>query len=294
MNVQEQPWAEDSLDLREIFMRLWNRKWSIIALALLSGAIAAGIGYSITPVYRAQAVMVSAASDRNGLSGMINSAFGSLGNLASFATGNLAGSDAAVEEALAVMRSRQFTEKFIERNNLLPELFADDWDAAKKAWKVPAEDRPTMAKAYKRFSKRYREVSRDKKTGLVTVSIDWPNRPRAAVLVNDMISQINDEMRARAIAQSEASLKYLNTELTTTQVVDTREAINRLIEGQIRQRMIASVTQEYAFRVVDRALTPDLSDKVRPKKALMILGGLIFGGFIGCLWAYFREAPVRR
>ena len=78
-----------------------------------------------------------------------------------------------------------------------------------------------------------------------------------------------------------------------TRYEEAWEAINRLIEGQIRQRMIASVTQEYAFRVVDRALTPDLSDKVRPKRALMLLGGLIIGGFIGCLWAYFRGAPAR-
>jgi uncharacterized protein involved in exopolysaccharide biosynthesis len=288
VNATEEAWDDDTLDIRELVRHLWKDKWRIVVLAIIGAAIAAAFAFTMTPVYRATAVMVSASADRTGLSGMLSSALGSIGNLASLTGTNFGSNEAAVEEALAVLRSRNFTEAFISQHNLLPELYPSDWDAESGKWTVSKAKQPTLAKAYKRFSEDVCSISRDKKTGLITVSIDWPNRERGANLVNDMVTRINAEMRARAMAQSDASLQYLNQELASTGIVDTREAINRLIEAQIRQRMIASVTQEYAFRVVDRAMTPDLTDKVRPKRAIMLILGFAFGGFIGCVWAYFR------
>jgi LPS O-antigen subunit length determinant protein (WzzB/FepE family) len=53
------------------------------------------------------------------------------------------------------------------------------------------------------------------------------------------------------------------------------------MEAQINQRMLANVTQEYAFRTVDRAMPPDPDDVVRPNKVVLAaLGptaGFIFG-----------------
>jgi LPS O-antigen subunit length determinant protein (WzzB/FepE family) len=288
MNTPGIPLDDDELDLREFFLRLWADKWRVIWLVLAGAIIAGAIGFLMTPVYRAAAVMVSATPDRSSLSSALGSALGSLNNLASLAGVNVGGNEAAVEEALAVMRSRKFTEDFIRDNNLLPVLFSGDWDGVAKKWTVPPQDQPTMGEAFKRFDKDIREISRDKKTGLVTLIIDWRDRQQAADWANQLVARLNTEMRARAMAQSDASLQYLKQELTSTQVVDTREAINRLIESQIRQRMIASVTQEFAFRVVDVAMKPEPSDKVRPKKALMIILGGLIGGFIGVLWVYFR------
>jgi LPS O-antigen subunit length determinant protein (WzzB/FepE family) len=107
---------------------------------------------------------------------------------------------------------------------------------------------------------------------------------------------LNEEMRQRAIRQSEASIGFLRNELDATNVMEIREAINRLMEGQIRQRMLANVTQEYAFRVVDRALVPDFTDKVRPKKAIMMLVGGMLGAMLGIaivLLRDFMRAPRR-
>jgi uncharacterized protein involved in exopolysaccharide biosynthesis len=285
-------WEEDEFDVRELVMRLWKDKWRLSAMGLAGAIVAAVIGFNTTPVYRATTVLVSATPDRSSLSSALGSALGSLNGLASLAGVNVGGAEAAVEEALAVMRSRQFTETFLRDFNLLPVLFADDWDAAGKKWKDPAKA-PTMGRAFKYFNERIRDISRDKKTGLVTLTIDWRDRPVAAQWANELVRRLNAEMRARAIAQSDASLEYLNKEIAGTLVVDTREAINRLIESQIRQRMIANVTQEFAFRVVDSAMTPEPTDKVRPKKGVMIVIGGILGGMIGAIWVYFRSAPRR-
>ena len=283
---------EDELDFRKLVLRLWADKWRIIGLGVAGGVIALAIGFLMTPVFRATVVMVPANLDRNSLSSALGSAMGSLGSIASLAGVNVGGNDLVVEESLAVMRSRQFTEAFLRDLDLLPVLYSKDWDATAKRWTVPVEKQPTLGKAFKYFDSDIRNISRDKKTGLVTLTIDWTDRQQATDWANTLVKRLNAEMRTRAMAQSDASLEYLNRELTATQVIDTREAINRLVESQIRQRMIASVTQEFAFRVVDSAMKPEPSDKIRPKKAIMAILGGLFGGFIGMLWVYFRSPPV--
>ena len=68
-------------------------------------------------------------------------------------------------------------------------------------------------------------------------------------------------MRTRAMVKATASLGYLQRELLATNVLDTREAINRLIETQVQRRMLASVTEQFAFRIVDAALPSDSDDR---------------------------------
>ncbi len=270
---------EDELDLRELLLRLWRGRLWIVACGVICLLVSAAIAFTTVPVYRAKTVLTPA-GDRDSLGRSLSSALGSLGGLASLAGVDVGGTDAAVEEALAVLTSRAFTERFIEENNLMPELFAKEWDATNKTWKNPG-DAPTLAHAFRIFDSDVRFVERDKKTGLVVLQIDWTDRPKAAAWANSMIQKLNTEMRARAIQQSEASIGFLKNEIANTTVLEIRESINRLLEGQIRQRMLANVTQEYAFRVVDRAMVPDVTDKVRPKKLLMLLVGGILGGFLG-------------
>ena len=148
----------------------------------------------------------------------------------------------------------------------MPVLFEKRWDAARGQWKGPAEKQPTLAKAFKYFDKQVRTVVQDKKTGLITLQVDWKNRQLAAQWANDLAHRLNEEMRERSASKAESSLGYLEHELESTQTVATREAIGRLIEAQVKQRMMAHVTQEYAFRVVDRAMEPMLTTRSSPRR----------------------------
>ena len=275
----EQP-DEDELDLGAIFKRLYVGRWWIAASTLLFAIGFGVIAFMSEPVYRASAVLVPASDGKGGLAGGLSSALGQFGGLASLAGINLGGSGTDVEEALAVLRSRQFTEAFIDDFTLRDELLAAASSPLRSWLNLPPED-PHSAKAFKYFDKHVRFVSQDKKTGLVTVRMDWTDRDKAAAWTNALVARLNKEMRARAIDNANASVGFLEKEMAGTNVVDTRQAISRLIESQIKQRMLANVTQEYAFRVVDRAMAADEDDPVRPRKAVLILIGALLGAALG-------------
>ena len=254
--------------------------WVLASVVVCTGAFAAA-AFLMTPIYRASVVMAPAGTDRAGIGGGLGSALGQLGGLASLAGINVGGTGTETDEALAVLKSREFTESFISDRNLMPELFPSKWNAATGQWNVPEAQRPTLAKAYKLFDKTVRSIVQDKKTGLVTLQIDWRNRQKAADWANELVQRLNAEMRSRAIKRSEGSVEYLERELATTPTVATREAINRLIEAQVKQRMFANVSQEYVFRVVDRALPADPDDRESPKKLYLLIEGLLLGLGVG-------------
>lgn len=82
--------------------------------------------------------------------------------------------------------------------------------------------------------------------------------------------------------------------MTTTVDVNTREAVSRLMEEQIKQEMLAHVTKEYALKVVDRAIPADLDFPVKPIKILYIAAGLFVGALIGAVMAIRLDQRVVR
>jgi uncharacterized protein involved in exopolysaccharide biosynthesis len=279
----ENQYSDEMIDLRLLLAEFWKKRWWIVCATFFFSAAFTIAVFTITPVYRATTVLMPASSER-GSSGVLGSALGQLGGLASLAGINVGSADSETEEAIAVLQSRQFTERFISDNNLMPDLFANKWDGENAKWKVAEKDQPSASKAYKYFNKKICSVIRDKKTGLIILQIDWKDRVKAAAWANELVQRLNVEMRARAIAKTDASVGYLEKEMRATSVIGTQEAISRLIEAQVKQRMLANVTPEYAFRVVDRATVSDPDDPVRPQKLTLLIAGPFVGVAIGMMY----------
>lgn len=283
--------AGSVLDLQGL-LRLLRRRWLwlLTSVAMLSTVMGAA-AFLLHPVYRSSTVLMPVDPARAG-AGAVGSMLGQFGGLASLAGINLGSSGAETEVTLAVLKSRAFTERFIREHGLMPVLYADRWDSQRKQWLGEETSWPTLAQAAKYMDRELRVVSYDRRTGLVTVQVDWTQPELAAEWVNGMIAQVNEEMRERARTEASAALVHLQKELEGTQAVETRAAVSRLIEAQVNQKMLANVSTEYAFRVIDRAMPADAKDPVRPRKALMIAVGAALGSLLGLLAIII--VPVRR
>jgi uncharacterized protein involved in exopolysaccharide biosynthesis len=270
------------LSLREAGRIIYaGRRWVLACMLVTTLACSLWAWLSAT-FYRSSVVLIAVTLDRAAGGGM-SSALGQFGGLASLAGINLEPRDSRLEEALAVLQSREFIERFISDHNLLPAFFPKKWDAHTESWNVPERKQPTPWKGYKYFSKEILNVTRDKKTELITVTVDWKDRAVAADWANEIVERVNAEMRERVLQAAVLSIQYLEKEREQTQLVETREAINRLIESEIRQKMLATVTKEYVFRVVDRALPADIDDIERPKRLLLVLLGVVGGALLGSI-----------
>jgi hypothetical protein len=281
-------------DLRSVWDVLHHNRILVIGIVIAFTAAALAASFLTRPIYRAVVVLIPA--DTGDSPARFGAMLGDLGGLATLAGLDLGGADITVE-ALATLRSRQFTEAFVEQNNLLPVLFADDRNTATNSWKVAGADVPTLWDAYRLFDRKVRRAVEDKKTGLVTVEIDWTDRVAAANWANKLVERLNDVMRTRTIREAEASIAYLQQELTKTDIVALQQAIYRQIEAHVKRRTVAAVRPEFAFRVLDPAAPPDPDDFIRPKRALYLVAGpvagLLFAVFLVLAIDFLRRELAR-
>ena len=199
----------------------------------------------------------------------------SLGQLGAFA-GLSSGKSAETQQALALVRSRGFIESFIADNDLLPILFPSGYKDANGVYYIDDAE-ISLWDGYEKFSTEVLSVSEDLNLGIVVLRITWSDPVIAADWANALIARANETVRVRVVQEAEASLQFLRRELETTNAVELRQAIYRLIETQISKRMLANVRPDYAFKVIDGAAPKDLDAHDYPKASILIPAGALLG-----------------
>lgn len=263
--------VSDEHDLRQLLLAVWRSRRLVLALAALFGAVGAAYSFLATPWYRAEVLMVQ--SKDRGMDGLMSQ----FGGLASLAGLNLGGTDDA--ESMAVLKSRGFAQGFIEARDLETVLLAHKWDSRNETWKGDEEDWPDVRDAVDYFDKKVRRVSEDRKTGVVTLAVQWRDPVLAAEWANDLAARLNDQMRTRAIAETTENVRYLKEEIATSNLVALKQPIGKLLELELQKLMLARNNEQYSYRIVDSAKVP--KKPIRPQKvaniAVSVLLGLLFG-----------------
>jgi capsular polysaccharide biosynthesis protein len=275
----------NDLSLMELLGFL-GRHTLILAIYVVIFTVGAGaLAFSLKPMYRSE-VVVSPAEGSSGLGGELGGQLGGLVSLAGINIGGAGGKKS--DEALEYLRSRIFTAGFIQHHALMPILFAREWDSVRNQWRDP-DDVPTIAEGIARFSKKVRQVTEDKRTGIVTVSIIWSDRVTAAQWANWLIAEADKALRDRAIAEQNRSIEYLRSEAAQTSSVEIGNAISKLMETELKNAMVARTRDAYAFKVVDPAVVADPKDRDSPNKPLIVVMGAGLGFVIGVIAAAVRQ-----
>lgn len=264
---------EGEVDLLEYWRIFVRYKTMIISITLLATIAAVAIAFRLTPIYRAEVLLAPVSDDEQS---SMSAIIGQVGGLASLAGINLGSSGGATDQVLATLTSKSFIGKFIDEEKLMPLLFADKWDKTTSQQIVESSDGfPTAQDAYKRFNDQILDVSTDKKTGLVTLSVQWKDPQQAANWANKLVARINRHEQQLAISEAEQSIAYLKQQLAKTSVVEMQQSVYQLMEAQTKKIMLASVRDQYAFKVIDPAVAPE--NRLKPNRKMITLLGFILG-----------------
>jgi uncharacterized protein involved in exopolysaccharide biosynthesis len=273
-------------DRDEFLTTLWKGRWVILWFVLGFALFGLAYGFLATKWYRAEVVLTPAPQKTNqALAGLAGSGTGGL--LAGLVGLNLG--NANTDEAIGVLKSRDFARQFIEDQGLLHVLLADKWDARAGRWKeTDPERQPDIRDAVRYFGKRVLSVDQDKRTGLITVAVEWKNAATAAAWANMIVDRLNNEMRTRALADGEANVAYLRRELGTTNEVAVQGAISRLLETELQRVMVARGDRQFSFRIVDPAEVPKY--RSWPKRSIILAVAILAGGLAGVAAVFARQS----
>ena len=295
---------DDEIDLRELFGILWKARWLIIISTLLAGGLAAGITLMMPNIYQAQALVAPAEETRGG---GLSALAGQLGGLASLAGVSLGKGEATKTTiAMEVLKSRAFVADFVQRRDIaVPLMAGKKWDAendqvildpekyntSTKQWVVDASDPksgpPTDWDIYKKVND-ILNVQQDKNSGLITVSLSFLSPTLAKQWVDWLIEDVNAQVRQMDVDEATKSIEYLKHQLQKTSVKEMQQIFYQLIEKQTQTIMLASVRDQYVFKVIDPPVVPQ--EKSSPKRALIVLVAMMAMGMLSVMGVLVRNS----
>ena len=298
---------DDEIDLRELFSVLWAGKKLILTITATFALVSVIYSLALPNQYQASTVMAPAQQESGGLAGAIGQ-LGGLASLAGISIGESEGNEAQM--AQEIMRSRSFVEAFIKNNSLEVEVFAaDGWDSktnqlsinddlydidSNKWVRNPPSGKPVQPSGwelYEEFLDRY-TVTQDKKTGMITVSVEYYSPLYAKEWAEKLVDAINAHMQSRKLQQVNRNIQYLEAQIEKTAIADMREVFYTIIEEQMKSKMLAEASPEYVFETVSPAMVPE--EKSQPKRALICVLGTLLGSMLSVLWVLIQYYALNK
>lgn len=274
------------IGLREVATIVWRGRW-LILLSTCVVTIVIGVIASILPKQYSATIVVAPASNQDA-GGGVAALTSQLGSLASLA-GLRGGSEGSRAETMAILQSNILTMDYIRKSNLLPVLYPDLWDARSNTWKDPKKA-PTLWTANEMFKSRIRKVEETSKSSLMTMTITWTDPKLAAQWANDLVKVTNNYLRGKAVEKSERHIQYLHQQAAATDIAPLKTAIYAVLESEIKNAMLARGTDEYALKILDPAVIPEI--KSSPKRTVWVIAGFLAGASVSLLIILLRAAWV--
>ena len=289
---------DDEIDLRELFGVLLAGRIKIIAITAVFAIASVIYALSMPNQFKAT-VLLSPAQSSSG--GGLSGALGQLGGRASLAGVSLGGAGGSEGQlAQEIMQSWSFVEGFIEDNNLAVAVYAADgwdrrsneievdsdlYDVSKSQWLVENGNTgvlgpPSSWTLFAAFSE-ILSVSDDKESGLVEVSIEYFSPLIAKQWLDLYVSAINAHMQQREMAKVTRNIEYLQIQIKKTSIAEMQEVFYTIIEEQIKSKMLAEASPEFAFDSVGPSMVPEA--RSQPKRMQICILGTLLGGMLSVL-----------
>lgn len=260
----------EEVTLLDLYLVLKKRRYLILSV-LAFGLLASGIASVLMPkIYESRAVILPVQQGNQGMGG-INSVAAQFGLAAPISTNE--------SEVVNLLKSNILREKVIRKYALLQVLFDPD-------------DLEGMAEPEKMWLGLRRleddmEVKFNQKDNCVELSMRERNPEAAANILNFMLYELNEHMSSEARRVADTNRQYLESLINDVADPIILSKIYELVAKQVETSMMASVKENFAFKVIDPPSVP--FEEVQPKVVLNIALGFILSLFFGVFVAFFME-----
>ena len=296
--------ADDEIDLRELFTKLWRGRWVIASLCSVALVLAsfylhvAARKYTVSMTFK-PVIEEGAGPNLAGLGGLASLAGVSLpqsgsGDFATFRT---------------LLRSEEVAERVIAATELLPAIFKNEWDAQQAQFRKPPrgllgrslsglksiltgdEKRDYIALNPQRlsiFMDRTLGLSVNNETGFLTVSAESEDPETLVALIVAATEATDQLMKERYIVNAEQTLQFYQSKILTSRSREHREALAKLISAEDQKLMLTSEGRHFVAEPLTRATTS--MDPTSPKSVLVLALALVLGLFSGAALVVIRSA----
>ncbi len=225
-------YEEDEIDLYELWLVLCKRAKIVLGTTIFFGVVAFILAFFIMrPVYKTEVTLMP-------LGGKGGGELGSLAGLAGMLGVSLPISSQSGITVEAVLKSRILRERIVKRLNLLPVLFPNKWDNKTKSWKLEGDEKPPTVLDGAEKLKDLINVSTDRKTGVVTLSVEFKENPELAYKIAQVaIEEAQKILNEKSFTMARKYRIYIEKRLKDAYKIlkTTEELYKDFIAGKIKE-----------------------------------------------------------
>jgi len=295
---------DDEIDLRELFLVVYQGKWIITCLTAFLVIIGIIYSLSLPNIYQSNALL--APVDKS--SSLIGGALSQYSGLAGLAGINLptgeTGSNS--KKAIELISSLNFFEKYLMPKIYLPDLMAiESWDDKNNtiiyddsifqknsnSWvrdfTYPQKLIPSAQESFEVFKDGILTISNDTKTGYVSLSIKHQSPLIAKQWVQIIVEEVNSFYRQKDKEHSEKAVIYLNKQIANTSFMEIRQVTASLLKKEIQKLTLIEANKDYVFEYI---YPPSVMEKrSEPNRRRIVILAFILGAFLSTIIVLLRH-----
>jgi LPS O-antigen subunit length determinant protein (WzzB/FepE family) len=294
--MQENQNYDDEINLKGLFSVLWRGKYFIIIVTMIS--LAAG-SLHLRGKDSQYSVSILLAPVQEGQS---TPNFGNLGGLASLAGMSLPSSSASDFAKYEIMlKTQEISTLVFKEQNLIQELFSDEWDENQQIFRAPKQNRTRLIKNYvkelltgqppKEYTKpspakltefidKKIRINLDNKTLYLNLSAETSNPDLLTKLLVSMIKNTDELFKKKFIKEANDAVQFYQIKISKARSQEHREILASLIAKEERKLLLA--TRDGPF-VAEILTGPNTSlNPTSPKASLILTLSISIGGFLSC------------
>lgn len=298
MNIYR-PNTDQEIDLKELFMAIWNKKMLILLITTLAAIFSVWYALSLPNTYTSKSLMAPSTKS-DSLSSKLG-AYSSLAGIAGIALPNETGGK--TDEAIEIIKSYDFFENeflpYIDFQNLVAQkrwkkdtntiiydgnIYDADWVKDPDTSEIL---RPSNQEAFEIYTE-ILNLAEDKSNGFVSISIEHVSPFIAQKWLNLIIININNHMKNLDKSIAVNSIDFLNKTSNNTNLAQVKEVISKLLQDQIQTLMLTEASKDYVFKIISSPIAPE--KKSGPTRSYICILGTLLGFMISiiiCLGFHF-------
>jgi len=281
---------EDEIDLKELFATIMRYKKKIALFVVVITTLTLFYVITLPNVYQSQTILAPQKSSK--------SMGGGLSSLAAMAGVSLGGGgdgkdpymllSTTLEDALfnnGVIQKYDLVDRLNNPKNLVY-AFGINFSDEDNDEKVSKEE--AVYNARKKL-KKIVSISDDKKTGLIVLKAQHIDRFLAKELVDIYLNELVKTIKLKDMKEIENQIKYYKKELAQTYDVSLKEQLSKSLSALMQKRVFSLANDYYFVSKLTEARVAYVKEKVKPKRALILIVSMITSLILAIFLVFFIE-----
>lgn len=297
MNTQEITMIqEDEIDLRELWQKIVKGR-KIIALTTIVLVFFAFLYVLKLPnVYESKTTLMPMNSNSSG-------GLAKLGGLASLAGMNVGGGSMTPDVAFNTLLDdynfmktfvikNKFDRYYLSSNRDKNYVFAFNFRALYDLFQSDKDDEKDFEQVIFDVVKEIRKhisISSDKKTGLISVACSDSDREFPPKIIKAFLNDASKYLIENHLKINNRKLIYFKKELRGAESFELRQSIANIISDVLKENVMMHSKRYYQCDLLTTATPAYIKDKIKPKRALILVVSFILGIVLGVFLLFFLE-----